>query len=107
MRRSLIMVLLVVGCADDPLPTDANGLQAGDEGEAIALKTDGAGTTYLLHVGGVCSQSFTVGSKGENGARLAQFDGVVSVNLDIDQSEHMSIAVPQLARHLDRWCTGE
>ena len=48
MRRSLVMVLLVMGCADDPLPTDANGLQAGDEGEAIALKTDGAGTTYLL-----------------------------------------------------------
>lgn len=95
--------LTLAGCADEAVDTQQSALAPGD---AIDLKS-GAGTTYMLHVGGVCSSSFTVGSKGENGARLGQFRDVESVDLAIDQKSHMSNAVPQMAAHLDDYCTGQ
>lgn len=96
-----LATLALTGCADEAINTETHPLQPG---QAIDLKT-GQGTTRLLHIGGICSQSFTVGSKGENGARLGQFQDIESVNLAIDQTQSMSVAVTQLAAHLDRYCT--
>ncbi|MCB9542495.1 MAG: hypothetical protein H6703_08615 [Myxococcales bacterium] len=102
MRRITLaaLALTLAACADEAVDTTTPHLEPGD---AIDLKS-GQGTTYLLHVGGICSQSFTVGSKGENGARLGRFDGVQSVDLTIDQRESMATAVRQMVAHLDRYC---
>lgn len=104
MRRAALalaaLALTLAACADEAVDTTTQGLEPGD---AIGLKS-GQGTTYFLHVGGICSQSFTVGSKGENGARLGRFDDVQSVDLAIDQRDSMATAVRQMVGHLDRYC---
>lgn len=95
------LTLLAVGCADAPVD---DGEPGASDLEVIRAKS--GGTTYMLHVGGVCSTSFTVGKKGENGARIGQWDGITSVDLSVDQTGSMSVAVPQMIDHLDTYCTG-
>lgn len=102
-RLALLPLLLgLVACAD-PVGEEEASLEAGDP---IAVK-NGGGTTYMLHVGGICSYSFTNSSKGDGDARLGQWSGVESVNLEIDQTESMSTAVSQMIGHLDTYCTGD
>jgi len=95
--------LMTTACADMPADDGTEGFEAGD---AVQVKST-TGTTYMLHIGGICSSSFLVGSKGENDARLGQWQGVESVDLAIDQKVSMSIAVSQAIGHLDTYCTGE
>ncbi len=102
-RLALLPLLLGLAACADPVGEGEAPLEAGDP---IAVK-NGGGTTYMLHVGGICSYSFTNSSKGDGDARLGQWSGVESVNLEIDQTESMSTAVSQMIGHLDTYCTGE
>lgn len=97
---ALAALMLAAGCADEPVDTEEEALAPGD---AVSVKS-GRGTTYMLHVGGVCSTAFTGQSKSE--ARLGRWQGIESVDLAIDQTESMSVAVPQMIAHLDTYCTG-
>jgi len=106
-RLSLAAALLSLGLAAcaDPVDESSDALESAD---TLSVKNGaGTGTTYMLHVGGICSQRFTEGSKGERDARLGQWSGVESVDLAIDQTVSMSTAVSQMIGHLDQRCTGQ
>ena len=97
MRPWLIISLFTVGCTVGA-ETATPGLSG------FASETgDGTGMTYAIHIGGVCSTSFT-GSKG--GGELGQWDGVISVDAAVDQRENMAQATSDLEAILDEHCVG-
>ena len=66
-----------------------------------------AGNTYFIHVGGMCSTSFGGGKGSKGGSRLAELEGKISVDAPIDQTDSMTVAVPQMAAVLDEHCRGD
>jgi hypothetical protein len=92
-----------------------------DEGEDDRAALTSAGAVRMIHVGGICSTDWVSGKKlggapsagGEpsppesGNTRLAQLEGVESVNAFVDQRTSMTTAVSDLRDELDRSCTGD
>ncbi|MBM4375275.1 MAG: hypothetical protein FJ095_09335 [Deltaproteobacteria bacterium] len=69
--------------------------------------TDGA-IDYVIHVGGVCSTSFTTGGGGKSSVgQPGQWPGFVSVDAPVSQQDSMATAVADLTEVLDAFCSGE
>jgi hypothetical protein len=82
----------------------ALGCDVGSIERPEVLFAETGGTTYAIHVGGVCSQTFTEG-RGESG--LGNWPGVVSIDAQVDQRDNMAQATADMTRTLDTYCTGD
>jgi hypothetical protein len=96
--RWIIWVLALTGCSSatgDPTPRP--------DGTRQLRAEEAEGTTWFIHVGGMCSTSF---SEGKGDARLGEWPGRTSVDAAIDQRHSMSVAVSDLRELLDARCVG-
>lgn len=59
-------------------------------------------TTYVLHIGGMCSTKFVEGS----GVRLANASGKTSIDAKIDTTQSMYSAASQIYWKLEQYCKG-
>jgi hypothetical protein len=92
---------VLLSCACGPATGDPAGLPDGTRQERAE---EAPGTTWFIHVGGMCSTSFGDGTKGDS--RLGEWPGRVSVDAAIDQRHSMAVAVQELRDLLDAHCTG-
>lgn len=97
MRSWLFISLISVGCTVGDVPNPGLSGFASETG-------DRTGTTYAIHVGGVCSTSF-IGSKG--GGALGVWEGIESIDGAVDQRDNMAQATADLQGILDEHCTGD
>lgn len=89
----LLLATTTAACASDAVNIGV------DDQQAFAA----TGKTHALHFGGVCSTGF-IGGKGEGA--LGSWDGVISVDAKVDQTDNMGQATADMKLALDTYCTG-
>lgn len=71
------------------------------------LEREGA-LDYVIHVGGVCSTSFTTGNGGKSSlGHTGSWPGLVSIDAPVNQLDDMGTAVSDMADVLDAFCRGD
>ncbi|MCE9571914.1 MAG: hypothetical protein K8W52_02040 [Deltaproteobacteria bacterium] len=61
-------------------------------------------TNYILHFGGMCSQTFTDTAPLGGGGRVAAISGWTSINAAVDQRTDFNVAVSQVVARLNTYC---
>ncbi|MBM4359348.1 MAG: hypothetical protein FJ096_14695 [Deltaproteobacteria bacterium] len=91
-------------CEESPLGCAKDESALG--GPALEARPDAL--DYVIHVGGVCSTSFTTGGGGKSFiGHPGKWPGFVSIDAPVNQLDSMATAVEDLTQVLDAFCTGE
>jgi len=70
----------------------------------VSIPRTASATNYIVHFGGMCSQTFTDTAPKGGGGRVASVAGWTSINAAVDQRTDFNVAVNQVVSRLNTYC---